>query len=95
MRKSMKRILMAGILMAAAAIAEAGGLTVTNVTAQQRWPWNGLVDIDYEILSDNADEDVYVYPTGFDKDRNIAFAPRTLTGDGSNAMLRSLSKPVG
>ena len=84
MNKSMKRILMAGILMAAAAIAQAGGLTVTNVTAQQRWPWNGLVDIDYEILSDNADEDVYVYPTGFDKDRNIAFAPRTLTGDGSD-----------
>ena len=84
MRKSMKRMLVAGIMMAAAAIAQAGGLTVTNVTAQQRWPWNGLVDIDYEILSDNADEDVYVYPTGFDKDRNIAFAPRTLTGDGSN-----------
>ena len=84
MRKSMKRMLVAGIMMAAAAIAEAGGLTVTNVTAQQRWPWNGLVDIDYEILGDNADEDVYVYPTGFDKDRNIAFAPRTLTGDGAN-----------
>lgn len=84
MRKSMIRMLVAGIMMAAAAIAQAGGLTVTNVTAQQRWPWNGLVDIDYEILGDNADEDVYVYPTGFDKDRNIAFAPRTLTGDGAD-----------
>lgn len=74
------------VLLFAGALAsvQAAGLSVTNVTAQQRWPWNGLVDIDYEILCDNADEDVYVYPTGFDKDRNLAIAPRTLTGAGAN-----------
>mgnify|MGYP001438335839 CR=1 FL=1 len=66
------------------AAVHASGLSVTNVTAQQRWPWNGLVDIDYEIVSSNADEDVYVYPTGFDKDRALAIAPRTLTGDGAD-----------
>ena len=27
---------------------------VSNVVARQRWPWNGLVDVDYEIGGDAA-----------------------------------------
>ena len=29
-------------------------VTVTNVTCRQHYPWNGLVDINYEIRSDDA-----------------------------------------
>ena len=29
--------------------------TVSDVTARQRWPWNGLVDIDYTIIGDDTE----------------------------------------
>lgn len=56
----MKNLLKVGVwscalLMAAAVYAE---ITVKNVVAQQRWPWNGLVDIDYEVVCDNPDADI-------------------------------------
>ena len=72
----------------AAAVAVAGwtaaqaAVSVTNVTVQQRWPWNGKVDIDYEVSSDAPDDSIFVYPEAKENDRNIAIAPRTLTGDG-------------
>jgi len=61
-----------------------GAVGVSDVKVQQRWPWNGLVDIDFTVTSDNANDDVYVYPTAHENDRNIDIAPRTLTGDGVN-----------
>jgi len=58
--------------------------SVQNVKVQQRYPWNGLVDIDYEIVSDSPDTtDFYVYLTAMDNDLNHSIAPRTLTGDGA------------
>jgi formylglycine-generating enzyme required for sulfatase activity len=54
------------------------------VRVQQRWPWNGLVDIDYEIVSDKpAETDFYVWFTAKDGDLNRTVAPRTLTGDSA------------
>ena len=80
---NMKKMLMlaAGSL---AVAAEALTLSVTNVTIAQRYPWNGLVDIDYTITCDDANADVWVYPVGYDADFNTSVAPRTLTGDGAN-----------
>ena len=84
----------------AAAVAVAGwtvaqaAVSVTNVKVQQRWPWNGKVDIDYEVVSDNADDSVFVYPLAKENDRNIAIAPRTLSGDGVDpAMVGARVKP--
>ena len=68
----------------AAATASALTLSVTDVKMAQRYPWNGLVDIDYTVVSDDPDADVYVYPVGYDADFNVSIAPRTLTGDGAN-----------
>lgn len=59
-------------------------LNVKDVKMAQRYPWNGLVDIDYTIESDSPNADVYVYPVGYDADFNVSIAPRTLTGDGAN-----------
>ena len=28
--------------------------TVSNVVARQRWPWNGLVDVDYDVSGNTA-----------------------------------------
>ena len=64
-------------------------VSVTDVKVQQRWPWNGLVDIDYTLTCDTADADIYVYPTALDGDRMIALSPRTLSGDGASAPVKA------
>lgn len=69
-------------------------VSISNVVVQQRWPWNGKVDIDYEVFSDSADDSIFVYPDVKENDRNIAIAPRTLTGDGvETAMIGARVKP--
>lgn len=86
-------------LAAAAAVAGCwtaaqAAVMVTNVTVQQRWPWNGKVDIDYEVLSDDPDDSIFVYPEAKENDRNIAIAPRTLSGEGvEEAMCGARVKP--
>lgn len=59
-------------------------LAVKDVKIAQRYPWNGLVDIDYTVECDDPDADVYVYPIGYDVDMNMSVALFTLTGDGVN-----------
>ncbi len=49
----MKKLLLIA-LMCSAAAAFAVPLTVTDVTARQRWPWNGLVDVDFKIGGDSV-----------------------------------------
>ena len=74
-------------LLAAVAVglsAQALDLEVKDVKIAQRYPWNGLVDIDYTVECDDPDADVYVYPVGYDVDMNLSVPPRTLTGDGAN-----------
>lgn len=88
MKKLVAAVAVVGWTVAQAAV------SVTNVTVQQRWPWNGKVDIDYEVISDNADDSVFVYPLAKENDRNIAIAPRTLSGDGVDpAMVGARVKP--
>ena len=80
------------LLAAAAAIALAipafADVSVQNVTATQRYPWNGLVDIDYEVVCDDPAADVWVYATGFDKDANVSMGVRAISGDGANAPVK-------
>lgn len=59
-------------------------LSVRNINVQQRWPWNGLVDIDYEVVCDKADADIYVFFSGTDKDLNQKIKMTSMTGDGAN-----------
>ena len=65
------------------------GVGVINIKCQQRYPWNGMVDIDYTVTSDDPNADVWVYPIGYDKDSNTSMAPRALTGDGVNAPVKA------
>ncbi len=64
-------------------------VTVSDVKVQQRWPWNGMVDIDYTLTCDTPDADIYVYPTALDGDRMIALSPRTLTGAGATGPVKA------
>ena len=53
----MKRILTV-MMMAVGMAAFAATPTVSNVKAQQRYPWNALVDIDYTITGDTTGLDL-------------------------------------
>lgn len=75
-------------LAAISAMALEAAVGVKNVICQQRYPWNGKVDIDYEVTSDDPNADVWVYPTGYDKDANVSMAPRALTGEGAGAAVK-------
>ncbi len=37
------------IVMSAMVTSAKADVTIADITARQRWPWNGLVDVDYEI----------------------------------------------
>ncbi|MBO4287076.1 MAG: formylglycine-generating enzyme family protein [Kiritimatiellae bacterium] len=89
----MKRMMMAA---ATAAILGTGfvpsayaAVSVTGVKAVQRYPWNGLVDIDYTVVCDDATADVYVFPEGTDDDTGARLQIRTLTGEGANGAVKA------
>ncbi len=63
-------------------------VSVTNVTCRQRYPWNGLVDIDYTVVSDDPNADVYVMAFGVDRITGENVNLRTLSGDGADAAVK-------
>ena len=77
----MMMVLAAGSL---AIVAQGLTLSVKDVKIAQRYPWNGLVDIDYTVVCDEPATNIWVYPVGYDADFNVSVAPRTLEGDGVN-----------
>jgi formylglycine-generating enzyme required for sulfatase activity len=72
-----------GILFALLIAADAA-VSVQNVKIQPRYPWNGLADIDFTVVSDDPNEDYYLYFDVKDNDLNRSILPRTLTGAGAN-----------
>ena len=64
-------------------------MSVTDVKAVQRYPWNGLVDVDYTVVCDDANADVYVFPEGTDNDTGALLQMRTLTGEGANGAVKA------
>ena len=69
-------------------LSDANKVQVKNITCTQRYPWNGKVDIDYEVFADDPAADVWVYATGFDKDANVSMGVRAISGDGANAPVK-------
>ncbi len=63
-------------------------VSVTNVTCRQRYPWNGLVDIDYTVVADDPDADVYVMAIGNDHATGSMMSMRTLSGDGADSAVK-------
>ena len=85
---NLKRMMMMAIAMVSAIIAHAA-VSVTNVKAAQRYPWNGMVDIDYTVVCDDANADVYVFPEGTDNDTGALLQLKTLTGEGANGAVKA------
>ena len=71
-----------------AAFTANASVTVTNVVCKQQTPWNGKVDISYEVKSDDENAEVYIYATGFDQDANQSMAVRSVTGDGADGPVK-------
>ena len=78
-----RRAVMAMGFALAAAVAQAG-IGVTNVVATPRWPWNGKVDISYEVSADDPQTNLWVSFSGRDEDRHLAVPMKTLAGDGAD-----------
>ena len=51
---NIKKIIMVGLVAAAAMLQAAETPTVSGVKARQRYPWNGMVDIDYTLSGDTT-----------------------------------------
>ena len=83
----LKRMMMAVAVMAA--IVAQAAVSVTDVKAVQRYPWNGMVDIDYTVVCDDANADVYVFPEGTDNDTGVLLQLKTLTGEGANGAVKA------
>ncbi len=84
---NLKSLMVAGVSLVALMVQAA--VNVTNVKVQQRYPWNGKVDIDYTVTCDDADADIWVYPMGYDQDSNASMACRALEGDGVGAPVKA------
>jgi len=82
-----KRVMMTMGFALAAAVAQAD-VTVTNVVCQQRYPWNGLVDIDYEVLSSDTNLQASIYATGYDRQNGKYVLMSTLTGEGAGNKIK-------
>ena len=81
----MKKWMMLMLMMAAGLTA--GEVSVSVQKVQQRWPWNGKVDIDYTVTYDDAD--IYVGFIGKDGAENRSFPLKTLEGDGANGVVKA------
>ena len=65
------------------------GVAIANVTAHQRFPWNGLVDIAYEVFCEDPDAEVWVYPVATDAEHGHELSVGTLSGDGAGAPVKA------
>ena len=70
------------------ALAVSAAVAVKDVSCRQRYPWNGLVDIDYTVEADDAAADVYVFPQGRDNVSGVSLQMRTLSGEGANGPVK-------
>ena len=85
---NMKTTMIALAALAMSGTAVEAAVSVSNVVCTQQYPWNGKVDIDYEVFADDPAADVWVYATGFDKDANVSMGVRAISGDGANAPVK-------
>lgn len=51
---NIKKIIMVGLAAVASGVMALDYVEVTDVKARQRYPWNGMVDIDYTLSGDTS-----------------------------------------
>lgn len=81
-----KMILLAATTLAGSVMAD---VSVEDVKCTQRYPWNGLVDIEYTIACDDPEAEIYVNPVGFNGDTGLTVFPTHFTGDGATNTVKA------
>ena len=61
-----------------------GSATLLKSEVSTRWPWSGIVDIDYEIACDPATAQANVTFSAFDGDRRRGLKMVSVAGDGAS-----------
>ena len=85
--KAFNKRLFVVMMVMAGIMAYADTPTITGVTAQQRYPWNGKVDITYAVTGDivekakQRDEVVLLKVSATDMDANATYVATQLSGD--------------
>lgn len=57
--------------------------SITALSVKPRWPWNGLVDVDYTLATAPSSTVAKVMLSGYDLDHQASLAATTLSGDGA------------
>ena len=86
MKTLQKTLAMAATVLAVAANAD---VSVEDVKCTPRYPWNGLVDIEYTIGCDDPEAEIYVNPVGFNGDTGLTVFPTHFTGDGATNTVKA------
>ena len=81
-----KMMLLAAATLAGVLVAD---VSVEDVKCTQRYPWNGLVDIEYTIACDDPNAEIYVNPVGFNGDTGLTVFPTHFTGDGATNTVKA------
>ena len=63
-------------------------ICVSNVVCQQQYPWNGKVDIEFELYGEPEDTNIWIFATGYDKETKKSFAICALSGDGADGPIK-------
>ena len=58
---NIRKIALAGLVAVSVTLLQAATPTVSNVKARQRYPWNGMVDIDYTLSGDTSGAGTMVF----------------------------------
>ena len=92
----MKKLILM-LMMAASAVGLAAEVTVgvTNVVSRQRYPWNGLVDIDCEITCSNAKTNINLYLSAKDNAAGKSLSVRRVRLEGATAFTNALEVKAG
>ncbi len=61
---------------------------ISNVVCQQQYPWNGKVNIEYEVYGGPADTNIWISATGCDKTTGKTFLINALFGDGGEGSIK-------
>ena len=69
--------------------------TVQNVESHQRYPWNGKVDIDFQIVSSDANADFKVSVECTDHDGNTNIVMNTIRLDDSGSAAKTFMLKAG
>ena len=69
-------------------ITSEAAIIVSNVVCQQQYPWNGKVNIEYEVFGNEDDTNIWISASGYDHASESSIVMKTLFGEGIDSPVR-------